>query len=234
MSILRGVSELVAKQCLCDRLLLEVGWEWPSLNDRLTFTSAGSVDFMIYFYSIHSIYSIYDARPYEHQKEDIYIYKMYFLTAIGLPPVGSSTVHIYTQTICRKTQNFFWKSAGRAPSLRVLPWHLPYNSGKSTEKNSVRVAEECQLAWWRYILRNLLCYVCVAVFNLDAGLLARSQYSEGPATGQLDTGFCWFPCVYNQMLRRFPRFQVATTCFSCSPPDLNLLITNFMFCLHVK
>ena len=29
------------------------------------------------------------------------------------------------------------------------------------------------------------------------------------------------------MLRCFPRFQVATTCFSCSPPDLNLLITNF-------
>jgi len=26
-------------------------------------------------------------------------------------------------------------------------------------------------------------------FTLDAGLLARSQYSEGPATGYLDTGF---------------------------------------------
>jgi len=26
-------------------------------------------------------------------------------------------------------------------------------------------------------------------FTLDAGLLARSQYSEGPATGHLDTGF---------------------------------------------
>jgi hypothetical protein len=26
------------------------------------------------------------------------------------------------------------KSAGRAPSLRVLPWHLSYNGGKSTEK----------------------------------------------------------------------------------------------------
>ena len=25
-------------------------------------------------------------------------------------------------------------SAGRAPSLRVIPWHLPYNWGKSTEK----------------------------------------------------------------------------------------------------
>jgi len=30
---------------------------------------------------------------------------------------------------------------------------------------------------------------------LDAGLLARSQYSEGPAIGHLDTGFPWFPCA---------------------------------------
>jgi len=80
----------------------------------------------------------------------------------------------------------------------------------------------------------LLYYVCIAVFTLDAGLLARSQYSEGPATGHLDTGFSRFPCVYKQMLRWFPTFQVATTCFSCSPPDLNLLVTNFTFCIHVK
>jgi len=40
------------------------------------------------------------------------------------------------------------------------------------------------------------------------------------------------PCVYNQMLRWFPTFQVATTCFSCSPPDLNLLLTNFTFCIQ--
>ena len=32
-------------------------------------------------------------------------------------------------------------------------------------------------------------YVCIAVFTLDVGLLARSKYSEGPATGHLDTGF---------------------------------------------
>ena len=67
----------------------------------------------------------------------------------------------------------------------------------------------------------LLYYVCIAVFTVDAGLLARSQNSEGPATGHLDTGFSRFPCVYKQMLRWFPTFQVATTCFSCSPPDLN-------------
>ena len=77
----------------------------------------------------------------------------------------------------------------------------------------------------------LLYYVCIAVFTLDAGMLARSQLSDGPATGHLDTGFSRFPCVYKQMLRWFPRFQVATTCFSCSPPDLSLLVTNFIFCI---
>ena len=60
----------------------------------------------------------------------------------------------------------------------------------------------------------LLYYVCIAVFTIDARMLARSQYSEGPATGHLDTGFSWFLCVYKQMLRWFRRFQVATTCFS--------------------
>jgi len=80
----------------------------------------------------------------------------------------------------------------------------------------------------------LLYCVCMAVFILDVELLARRQYSEGPATGHLDTGFSWFPCVYKQMLRWFPRIQVAITCFSCSPPDLNLLVTNFIFCIHVK
>jgi hypothetical protein len=93
--------------------------------------------------------------------------------------------------------------------------------------------------------------VCVAGFTADAELLARSQYSEGPATGHLDTGSSWFPCVYKQMLRELPRFQVATICFSCSFPDLNLnlsvcfscsfpdlnlhlSLTSFIFGLHVK
>ena len=39
----------------------------------------------------------------------------------------------------------------------------------------------------------LLYYVCIAVFTLDAGLLAKSQYSEGPATGHLNKDFSWFP-----------------------------------------
>jgi hypothetical protein len=80
----------------------------------------------------------------------------------------------------------------------------------------------------------LLYYVCIAVLTLDAGLLARSQYPEGPVTGHLDTGFSWFPCVYERMLRWFPSFQVATTCLSCSLPDLNSIVTFFCICVHVK
>ena len=57
----------------------------------------------------------------------------------------------------------------------------------------------------------VLCMYCCIIyvllfFTLDAELPARCQYSKGPATGHLDTGFSWLPCVYKQMLRWFPRF----------------------------
>ena len=89
----------------------------------------------------------------------------------------------------------------------------------------------CTYVYLMYSYVYLLYYVCIAILTLDAGLLARSQYPEVPANGHLDTGFSWFPCVYKRMLRWFPSFQVATTCFSCSPPDLNFLVTFFFFIL---
>ena len=83
---------------------------------------------------------------------------------------------------------------------------------------------------------TLCVFVVICVYfcsYLNAGLLASSQYPEGLATGQLDTGFSWFPCVYERMLRWFPSFQVATTCFSYSPPDLNFLVTFFFIFVYM-
>ena len=76
------------------------------------------------------------------QLEQKYLYDMiHLLTAIGLSPGGSNTVHIYTPTIHRTIQNKQyieqynnWMSTGRALSWLVIPWHLPYNGGKNTEK----------------------------------------------------------------------------------------------------
>jgi hypothetical protein len=85
----------------------------------------------------------------------------------------------------------------------------------------------CILCVYVVLYVYLLHYICIAAPTLDAGLLASSQYPEGPTTGHLGTGFSWFPCVYKRMLRWFPRPPVATACFSCSPPDLNFLLTFY-------
>jgi len=76
--------------------------------------------------------------------------------------------------------------------------------------------------------------VCIAVLHtLVAGLLARSQYPEGPDIGHFGIVFSWFPFVYKRMLRWFPRRQVATACFSFSPPDLNLSDPYFILMLSL-
>jgi len=64
----------------------------------------------------------------------------------------------------------------------------------------------------------LLYYVCIVVLTLNAGLLARSQYPEGPATGHLDTGFSWFPCVYKRMLRWFQVSKLLLHAFHVALP----------------
>ena len=48
---------------------------------------------------------------------------------------------------------------------------------------------------------DVLIYNFIFFCQFARWLSQISQYSEGPATGHLDTGFSWFPCVYKQMLR---------------------------------
>jgi len=67
------------------------------------------------------------------------------LTAIGLTPGGSSTVHIYAQTIHRTTQ-LIWEECGPCPVFASYTLAFALQPRKKRGKTSVRVAEECQLA----------------------------------------------------------------------------------------
>ena len=46
----------------------------------------------------------------------IIIIQTYLLTAVGLPPGGSSTVHIYTQTVHRTT-HLIWEECRPCPDF---------------------------------------------------------------------------------------------------------------------
>jgi len=77
------------------------------------------------------------------------IYDTIYLTAFGLPPGGSSTVHIYTQRIHRTTQNKQYikqhKHFGRmraVPRLGELYLAFALKLRKKHGKTSVRVAEQ--------------------------------------------------------------------------------------------
>jgi hypothetical protein len=68
-----------------------------------------------------------------------------FLTAIGLTRRGSSTVHIYKQTIHRTTQ-LIWEECGPCHVFASYTLEFALQLRKKHGKTSVRVAEECQLA----------------------------------------------------------------------------------------
>jgi len=72
---------------------------------------------------------------------------IYLLTAIGLSPGGNSTVHIYTQTIDRTTQNKQYMEqhnnlgkCGPCPVLASYTLAFALQLRKKHRKTSVRVA----------------------------------------------------------------------------------------------
>jgi len=74
---------------------------------------------------------------------------IYLLTAVGLTPSGSSTVHIYTQTIHRTTQlttihrTTNWEE--RRPCLVFASYTLAFvlQLRKKHRETSIRIAKEC-------------------------------------------------------------------------------------------
>ena len=73
---------------------------------------------------------------------------IYFLTAIGLTLGRSRTVHIYTQTVHR-TAELIWKECGPCSDFEGYTLSFALQLRKKHRKTSVRVAEGCQLAWWK-------------------------------------------------------------------------------------
>jgi hypothetical protein len=87
---------------------------------------------------------------------------IFLLTAIGLTTGGSSTVHIYTQTIHRTTQlttlvgrlygirtqsgQTNWKECGPCPVFASYTMAFALQLRKKHGETSVRVVEGCQLA----------------------------------------------------------------------------------------
>jgi len=72
---------------------------------------------------------------------------MYLLTAIGLTPAGSSTVHIYTKTLHTTIQiTTNWEECGLCPAIVTYTLAFALQLRKTHGKTSVRVAEQCQLA----------------------------------------------------------------------------------------
>ena len=94
--------------------------------------------------------------PCSWRKRNAYIldiFDIYLLTAIGLSPGGSSTVHICTQTVHRTTQNKQYieqhnnlEECGPCPVLASYTLAFALRMRKRHGKLSVKVAEECQLA----------------------------------------------------------------------------------------
>ena len=109
----------------------------------------------------------YDMIWYDTIRWDTVWYdKIYLFTAIGLPPGGSSTVHICTQTINRTqstktiyriTQLTKWEECGPCPVFASYTLAFTLQLRKKHGKTSVRIAEKCQLARWKQNIQNREC-----------------------------------------------------------------------------
>ena len=92
---------------------------------------------------------------------------IYLLTAIGLSPGGSSTVHIYTQTIHRTTQNKQYLEqqnnlgdCGSCPVLASYTLAFALQLRKKHGKTSVRVATSKNTRVGTLIVATYLMCIC--------------------------------------------------------------------------
>ena len=112
--------------------------------------------------------------------------------------------------------------------LHACPAHyniLSYNFKLSKPSDFEEVLYQAVLCILLFPLLSYLLSVISSLFLPNTLFISPCSNNIGIplmcSTHRHTTNSSWFPFVYKQMLRRFPRFQVTTACFSCSPPDLN-------------
>jgi len=99
---------------------------------------------------------------------------MHLLTVIGLSPDGSSTVHIYTQTVHRTTQ--LTTLVGRLSGIRTQSGQTKIND-KLTRKNyrligkNIAIIQRFQSKLLRATV-NAPCYITNAMIHSDLGIPA--------------------------------------------------------------
>ena len=144
---------------------------------------------------------------------DMIWYDITYLTEIGLPPSDSITVHIYSQTILRTTQwtqtihkttnSLNWKSAGRAPSLRVYTLAFALQLRKKHGKTLVRVVGECQLARWKQNVQNRA-YITIRIHKHNNKNTQLTEFNKSIHN-------CWFYLIRKTRIR-----LEITYCFKSS------------------
>ena len=95
-------------------------------------------------------------------------------------------------SMCKKCFSSIWKKNHTIRKKQYMCWMVIIFLSVGLHRTNTKIGNTITV----YTSENCSRKFHAWVFTLDAGLLARSQYSEGPATGHLDTCFSWFPCVY--------------------------------------
>ena len=86
---------------------------------------------------------------------------LYFLSAVGLTPGDSNTLHIYTHTVQRTTQ-LCWEVCRPGPIFVSYTLAFALQLREKNRKTSVRIAEECQLARWKQNVQNRA-YIAIGI-----------------------------------------------------------------------
>ena len=113
-----------------------------------------------------------------------------YLRTYGVNPSSSSGS---TQSL---TNSCTSESVSRSPKKDSLTHQI--TSVSPLEMNKKKIFRTLRALTMEYHILNLS-IIQQPMFKTNikysAGLLAKGQYPEGPATGHLGTGFAWFPCV---------------------------------------